>query len=194
MHLGSLPTWITELQNRAGEFANKTESYIVGALVKFRDKRGELRYYLARLKANPPPSNAPASLKADYNATLTAANDANTKAEWLGKIADTFTNITGLGVLPAVIAGVPLAVMLAAVASLVYIITNITKSVSRYMAARLVVTTAAAQGKDATNALENFYDSNPEGGGGLFGDAAKLVWPIAIVGGIVLYMQAGKRR
>jgi hypothetical protein len=192
MHLGSLTSWLAELENRAGEFANKTEAYIVNTLVKFRDKRGELNFQINKLRSNPPLAGSPAILTAQYSAALQQATDAKTKADWVGKIADAFTNVTGLGAIQ-VIAGVPVAVLVAAAVSATYIITQVTKSVTTYMNARQIGETAMREGKDATGAVARYLEGAAQSGG-LFGDAAKLVWPIAIVGGIVLYMNSKGRK
>ncbi len=189
MQLQGLQEWISSLENSAAQFVGKTESYIIGKLVAFRDKRGELSYNLRKLTANPPPANAPAALKADYAATLAAAQDAKSKADWLGPIADQFTAITGLGALPAIIAGIPVAVLIAGAVALTVIITNVSGMIGRYLGARQIVASAAAQNKDATGALQSYYASASTG---FFGDASQLVWPLAIVAGAYVFLSRKK--
>lgn len=190
MHLGSLSSFIADAQAAASNFINKSENYIISALSNFRDKRGQLRFQIAKLQKNAPRTDAPESLKMQYSAALAAAQDANAKAEWVGRIADEFTNVTGLGVLPAVIAGVPVAVMLAAIAGLTVVIYNAVNQVSRYIGASQAVSAAQAAGRDPVAALAQYNAT--AGSGGLFGDAAKLIWPLVLAGGVYLLI-ADKR-
>jgi len=189
--LADLESWLDEIQSRAGEYVNKTQLYVINTLVRFRDKRGELNFQYNKLRANPPPANAPASLRANYQATLAMANDAREKAAWLGKLTDTFTNVTGLGALPALIAGVPIAVMLAAAVALTILITNITAAISKYLGAKQIAEAATAGGRDPQSALETYYAQQK--GGGFFGDVSQLVWPLALAGGAFLLL-SNKRR
>lgn len=193
MQLGDFSSWLADIQRQAGAFVGKAESYIISAVSNFRDKRGQLNFQLTKLRANPPLTSAPDSLRQEYREALAAAEDTKTKADWLGKLADTFTNITGLGAVPALIAGVPVAVMLAGIAALTVTIVKISQSVSHYMAARQVVETAMREGKDASSALDRYNRANPQGSGGIFGDASKLVWPVAISLGLYLLI-SNKRR
>lgn len=192
MQVGDVTSWLAMLESRAGEFANKTESYIINSLVRFRDKRGELNFQYNKLRANPPAASAPASLRTHYQATLAMANDAREKAAWLGRLADTFTNVTGLGALPALIAGVPIAVMLAAAAALTIVISNVTAAISKYLGAKQIAAAAEAGGRNPQTALEQYYAQQK--GGGFFGDAAQLVWPIAIAGGAFLLLSNKRGR
>lgn len=169
---------------RASQYAGRAESYVINALVQFRDKRGALNYNVNKLKANMPRTDAPQALKDQYARTLALAQDAKVKADWLGALADQFTAITGLGALPALIAGVPVAVLLAAAAALTIIISKVVSEVSRYVGAAQAVEIARSAGRDPVAAF-NAYNASA-GSGGLFGDAAKLVWPLVIAGGIYL--------
>jgi len=189
MQLAGLTEWIAGLEASAARFANQTEGQITSALANFRDKRGELNYQLRKLQSNPPPAGAPQTILNDYRTLLASALETKGRADWLGTVADTFTNITGLGILPALVAGVPVAVMLAGVAALVIIISQITTATGRYMGARQIAAQAISEGKDATGALTTYYARNASTG--LFGDAAQLVWPAAIVLGAFLLL--GKR-
>lgn len=190
MQLGSLQSFIAEAQANASAFLNKPSDWISTQLSAFRDKRGQLRFNLDKLRRNAPLTNAPQALKNQYAATLAQVQDATAKAEWVGRIADEFTNVTGLGVLPAIIAGIPVAVMLAAIAGLTVIIYNAVNQVGRYVGASQAVATATAAGRDPLAAL-NQYNATA-GSGGLFGDASKLVWPIAIAG--VAYLLLTQKR
>lgn len=190
VNLGSLSSWIADMERQAGGYVGKAESYIINSLVQFRDKRGALNFAISKLKKNAPLTSAPENVKAAYVMALAQANDAKLKADWLGRIADEFTNITGLGVLPALIAGVPVAVMLAAVASLVYLISKAVSEISRYVNAKTIAETAGG-GAAGAAAAQRYLDSSQ--GGGLFGDASQLVWPIAIAG-VAYLLITGKRR
>lgn len=185
MNLGSLGSWISDLQAAAGAYAGKAESYIINSLVNFRDKRGALNFQIVKLKKNAPRTDAPESVKAAYVETLAAATDAKTKADWLGRIADQFTNVTGLGVLPAVIAGVPVAVMLAGIVAVTAIIYNVTNQITRYVTANTIAE------RDGPTAAQRYLDSSK--GGGLFGDISSLIWPIAIAG-VAYLVITDKRR
>jgi len=191
MQLGSLSSFIADAQAAAAKFVNRTEGYVINALSSFRDKRGQLNFNIAKLKKNAPLTNAPELVKAEYRIALAEAEDAKQKADWVGRIADEFTNITGLGVLPALIAGVPIAVMLAAVAGAVYLIANVNGHVSRYLNAKAIAEAANAQGKDGAAAAASYLKSAGTGGG-LFGDASQLVWPIALAG--VAYLLIADKR
>lgn len=191
MHLSGISDWLESLESKATQFANRTESFIVGQLVKFRDDRGRLSYNLTKLRAAAPPVNAPAALRQNYRDTLEAAEEAKGRADFVGRIADEFTNITGLGVLPAVVAGVSVPVLLAAIAALAIIITNVSSAVTRYLGAKQIYDAAGAQGKDPTAALQSYYARSQSTG--FFGDAAQLVWPVAIVAGAYLLL-GNKRR
>lgn len=192
MNLGSLSSFIAQAQAAASGFLNRSEAYIASTLSSFRDRRGQLRYNISKLKANAPRTDAPQALKDDYSRTLAAANDANTKAEWVGKIADEFTNITGLGILPAAIAGVPVAVMLAGIAAAATVIYKAVSEIARYVGAAQAVETARAAGRDTVAAL-NQYNATA-GAGGIFGDASKLIWPIALAGVAYLLIADSRRR
>lgn len=191
MNLGSLSSFIAQAQAAASGFLNKSEAYIATTLSTFRDKRGQLRFQISKLKANAPRTDAPQSLKDDYARTLNAANDASAKAEWVGKIADQFTNVTGLGVLPVAIAGVPVAVMLAGIALSAAVIYKAVSEIARYLGAAQAVETARAAGRDPVAAL-NQYNATA-GAGGIFGDASRLIWPIALAG-VAYFLITDKRR
>lgn len=191
MQLSGIETWVASLQSKAAAFYNRTENQVIAALVDFRDKRGQLNFQLTKLKKNAPAFDAPAALKADYTATLALANDAKAKADWIGRIADEFTNITGLGLLPAVIAGATIPVLLAGAAAVVAIIYTVTNAVSKYVGAKQIADAAKASGGNPQTALERFYASQK--GTGIIGDTAQLIWPVAIAG-VAYLMLTGKRR
>jgi hypothetical protein len=58
------------------------------------------------------------------------------------------------------------------------------------MGAKQVGEAAARAGKDSGNAITDYYAKNVSSG--FFGDAASLVWPVAIVAGAFLLLK-GKR-
>jgi hypothetical protein len=188
--MNEVSEWLASLESAAAGYANKTANYITGKLVAFRDARGALDWNYRKLKLNPPAITAPAQLKTIYAATLASAESARDKAAWVGKIADQFTAITGLGALPALIAGVPVALLIAAAVAVTIIISNVTQAVARYMGAKLVGEAAERAGKDSGAAITDYYAKNIATG--FFGDAASLIWPVAIVAGAYLLLK-GKR-
>lgn len=194
MQLGSLTSWILELERQAGAFVGRTENYVINQLVSFRDKRGELNFQISKLKKNAPLTTAPENVKAEYVTALAEAEAAKQKVEWLGKIADQFTAITGLGALPVLIAGIPVAVMLAGIVSLTYIINSAVNHVSRYINAKSIAEAENARGGNGAQAAANYLKSAGTGGG-LFGDISTLIWPLAITAGLYLLISdtRGKR-
>ena len=192
MQLGSIDSLLSQAQAAASGFVNKTENYISTQLSLFRDKRGQLRYSISKLKAHAPKTTAPQALKDDYARTLAAATDASEKAEWIGKIADQFTAITGLGVLPAIVAGLPIAVLIAAVVIAGGVIYTAVKEISLYVGRAQTVEAAQAAGRDPLTALQQYNATAASGG--IFGDASKLIWPIAIVGGLYLIYENSRKR
>lgn len=191
MQLGSLDSFIAEAKRRASEFLDKSEAYIATQISLFRDRRGQLNFALNKLKANAPKTNAPQALKDEYAATYAKAMDAKEKADWLGKIADQFTAITGLGVLP-VIAGLSGAGLLAAIAIIGATVYSVTQAVSNYAANAQAVNAALASGRDPLAALQQSRAQAARGG--IFGDLSTLVWPVAIVGGLYLIYENSRKR
>lgn len=191
MQLSGISDWLNSLQAKAVEFANKSEAYVVNALVRLRDDRGRINFQLSRLTKAAPPANAPQALRDQYAATLAALQEAKARADFLGPIADQFTAITGLGALPAVVAGIPVAVLLAAIAGLAIIVTNVSGQVTKYLGAKQIYDAAVTAGRDPTATLQSYYAR--QASTGFFGDAAQLVWPLAIVAGAYLFL-GGRRR
>jgi hypothetical protein len=191
MQLSGISEWLDSLQAKAVEFANKSEAYVINALVRFRDDRGRINFQLAKLRAAAPPVNAPQALRDQYNATLAQLQEAKSRADFLGPIADQFTAITGLGALPAVIAGIPVAVLLAAIAGLAIVVTNVSGQVTKYLGARQIYDASVAQGKDPAAALQSYYAR--QASTGFFGDLSQLIWPVAIVGGMFLLLDRKRR-
>ncbi|MGE0294708.1 MAG: hypothetical protein AB7P97_20345 [Hyphomonadaceae bacterium] len=192
MQLSGISEWLDELQDRAASFANKSQSYIINSLVRFRDDRGRLNFQLSKLRAAAPPVNAPQALRDQYNATLAELTEAKSRADFVGSIADQFTAITGLGALPLVVAGIPVAVLLAAIAALAIIVTNVSGQVTKYLGAKQIYDSSVAQGKDPTGALQSYYAR--QASTGFFGDVSQLVWPLAIVAGAYLFLGDKRRR
>lgn len=191
MQLSGVSEWISSLTDKATQFANKSQAYIINALVKFRDDRGRINFQLRKLRENPPAANAPKVLRDQYAAALAEAQEAKSRADFIGPIADEFTAITGLGALPVLVAGIPVAVLLAAIAAVAIIVTNVSAQVTKYLGAKQLYDSAVSQGTDPTAALQSYYARQQSGG--FFGDASQLVWPLAIVAGAYLFL-GNKRR
>lgn len=187
MRLGDVTSWLSSLESAAQSFVNATENKIISIIVAFRDKRGLLNFNLAKLQNNPPDVNAPQAVKDDYAATLAAAQDAKQKADWLGGVVDTFTNITGLGAIPAAVAGIPVALMLAAAVALTVTIAQVVSAISRYLAAKQIGEATAAQGGDAASAVASYYNRTAASST-IFGDLSSAIWPAAIVFGAYLLL------
>jgi hypothetical protein len=189
MQLGSLESFIAQAKASAGQFVNATEAYVSTQISNFRDKRGQLNYALTKLKANIPRTDAPQSLKDQYAQNLAAAQDAKEKADWLGAVADQFTAITGLGILP-VVAGLSGAALLAAIAIIGATIYSVTQAVSNYVSRAQAVDAAIKAGRDPLAALQQTAATQARGG--IFGDLSQLIWPVAIIG--VLYLLYDNRK
>lgn len=89
--------------------------------------------------------------------------------------------VTGnLGALPAIPAAV-----VAAVAGATYLLGKTLDEISTFMQRRSYMRQRIAEGASASDAMAEYSRANPKARG-LFGDAAALVWPLAIVAGLFL--------
>lgn len=157
----------------------------------FRSKKASLDAAYGKLMNSPPPSSAPAQQWAEYNEMMASMGKASSAAQTVDDQIRSLENVSGslsgLGALPVVL--VP-ATLVAGIVGATYLISKAMDVAQRYMERNSFIQARAGVGVPADQAMKEYDQANPapSSSGGLFGDVSKLVWPLALVAGAMLFV------
>ena len=184
----NLSSWIASLESAARNVSEWSGAAFWKGVNEWRTTYGGIIDARRRLRENPPGANSDPVVKSEYNDLMNRADSLYAKASWINGEIEKITPpvSTGVGALPVIPA-----VIVAGIAAVTYLAKTLIDEISRYVRERQYVAAAARQGKSELQAMAEFQRNNPPGGG-LFGDASQLVWPVAIVGAIYLFATRGK--
>lgn len=179
----NLSAWIASLDSAARGVTDWTGAKFWQGVNAWRETYGGIIDARQNLRKHPPAQNSNAVVKSEFAALSQRADALYERAAWINaQIEKIIPPVqSGLGALPVVPA-----VLVAAIAGVTYLAKGLIDEISRYVRERQYVSAAQASGKTELQAMSEFARQNPPGGG-LFGDASRLVWPFAIVGGLYLF-------
>lgn len=180
MMLGGISEWIGDMYDDALDAAQWVGNQVTSKLAQWRADVARFNQALNDLQATPA---ADADGNATRSALLARGQDIKSKVDWVqSTLADVsgFFGLSGLGVLPLIVP----AVIVAAIAAVTILIYKWTEEVTSYLKEERLVKSGVprTQAQASTKA------------GGIFGDAAQLVWPVALLGGAYLFFNSRKER
>jgi hypothetical protein len=181
--------WIASLENAARGVSEWTGAAFWRGINEWRATYGAIIDARKKLRENPPSANSDPVVKSEYASLTSRMDTLYARASWInGEIEKIIPPVaSGMGALPLVPA-----VLVAAILSVTYIAKVLVDEIARYVRERQYVRAAAASGKSELQAMAEFQRNNPVGGG-LFGDASRLVWPVAIVGALYLFLTENRK-
>lgn len=160
----------------------------------FRSKFAALNAQVQYIGDHPPATIAPAAQWAEYRALYETLLDTQNKAQGVEDQIKSLENTTGislgsLGVIQFL--EIP-AVLVAAIIGVTYLLSKGLDAAQRWRERDQYVNAAAAKGQSITAAMTAYDSQNPVNSGGLFGDVSKLVLPLGIIAGLVLFSRSKK--
>lgn len=160
----------------------------------FRNKFAALTAQVQYVGDHPPKTSAPPAQWQEYNTLyatlLDTQNKAQTVDDQIRKLESaTGVSLSGLGAIQLL--EIP-AVLVAGIIAATYLLAKGLDAAQRWRERNQYIDAATAKGQDAVAAMNAYDTKNPPGGGGLFGDASKLVLPAAIIAGL-FFLAKGKR-
>ncbi len=157
-------------------------------ITRFRNSRKAFTAAMNQITADANARRFTAPELAELQTKMPKWIDAGKRFDQVEGVIRGVENVTGnLGALPVLAA--PAAI--AAVAGVTYLLTKTLTEVSQFLQRRSYLTKRAGEGVDTATAMSEWSKSNPQDGG-LFGDASKLLWPVAIIGAVFLVMRGTK--
>lgn len=184
MQLAGINEWIASLYSTVSTAASGAVSWagdeVSSKLAQWRNDVAKFRQSLVDLQASPSSS---ASGVQKRNDLITRGQDIASKVDWIEEQLTAiggFFGLSGLGVLPFLVP----AVIVAAIAAVTIIIYKWTDEVAAYLREERLVSSGVPRDQAQQSAQ----------GPGLFGDLSKLIWPIVLVGGGLLFLQSQRGR
>jgi hypothetical protein len=152
-------------------------------ITDFRAKRAAFIAAMKQITADASTGKLTASELSELRSKLPGWSSAGSKFDTVENMIRGVEKVTGnLGALPLIPAAV-----VAAVAGVTYLLSKTLSEVTDFLKRRSYVKTRTAEGASVATAMQEYASNNPKDAG-LFGDLSKLLWPVAIVGGLVLLM------
>lgn len=203
--LSGFMDFITTLQNDVAQTWANITGAVSGAVSwvgdqaksgvrNFRNKFAALNEQVTYVGNHVPKTTAPIAQWQEYNTLyatlLDTQNKAQTVEDQIKKLESaTGVSLSGLGAIQLL--EIP-AVLVAGIIAATYLLSKGIDAAQRWRERNQYVDAATAKGQDAVAAMNAYDTKNPPGGGGLFGDASKLVLPAAIIAGL-FFLAKGKR-